>query len=247
MRRIGFSTGALARGDFREGIRLQVGRCDAIELSALREEELDPLVDAISTLSLETFPYVSFHAPSHLQKWNEKQVVTRLMQLPEIIESIIVHPNIITDDRHWVRLGSRLVVENMDQRYSVGKSASELNAVFRRLPQARFCFDVGHARQVDPTMGIAVQFLDRFSDRLAEIHISEVDADSRHCPISFAASQAFQRVLPQIDNRVPVIIESVVTAAEMNEEFEMARRSFCELSPAAMPSKLVHQQLGTQS
>jgi len=64
MRRIGFSTGALARGDFRSGIALQESRADAIELSALREAELDPLIGAIPDLPLKRFTFVSFHAPS---------------------------------------------------------------------------------------------------------------------------------------------------------------------------------------
>ena len=65
MRRIGFSTGALARGDFRSALDiLQRHKIDVVELSALRVSELAPLVQAIPDLDLSEFTFVSIHAPS---------------------------------------------------------------------------------------------------------------------------------------------------------------------------------------
>jgi hypothetical protein len=43
------------------------GAC-AVELSALRQEELIPLVDELEHLDLSTFDYVSFHAPSSMER-----------------------------------------------------------------------------------------------------------------------------------------------------------------------------------
>ena len=70
MKPIGFSTGALAKGDFATGLEVQryVARIDAVELSALRDYELPNLVDAIPNLDLHGFEYVSFHAPSSRSK-----------------------------------------------------------------------------------------------------------------------------------------------------------------------------------
>ncbi len=49
--RIGFSTGALAYGDFEIGVRLLRERgVLAVELSALRDKELPPLVAALDGL-----------------------------------------------------------------------------------------------------------------------------------------------------------------------------------------------------
>ena len=46
MRLIGFSTGALARNDFRRALQmLAERRVRAVELSALRQDELMPLVE----------------------------------------------------------------------------------------------------------------------------------------------------------------------------------------------------------
>ncbi len=56
VRLIGFSTGALTRGDFRRGLAfLQNQRVRAVELSALRKHELDPLVNALGTFDLSQF------------------------------------------------------------------------------------------------------------------------------------------------------------------------------------------------
>jgi hypothetical protein len=65
MRPIGFSTGALAYADFQRGLAMM--RCkklQALELSALRQDELVPLLDALVALDLSEFEYVSIHAPS---------------------------------------------------------------------------------------------------------------------------------------------------------------------------------------
>jgi len=65
MRRIGFSTGALARGDVRLALQmLQNKSTQIIEISALRQDELQPIVDMLDVLDLERFEYKSFHAPS---------------------------------------------------------------------------------------------------------------------------------------------------------------------------------------
>ena len=65
MRDIGFSTGALALGDFRSALHMLEGHnCPAVELSALREAELPGLMDALADLDLGRFKYISVHAPS---------------------------------------------------------------------------------------------------------------------------------------------------------------------------------------
>src|SRR5580692_10690094 len=53
MKYIGFSTGALARGDFRRALQMLSGKkANAVELSALRQHELAPLVQQLEQLDL---------------------------------------------------------------------------------------------------------------------------------------------------------------------------------------------------
>ncbi|MEQ8785604.1 MAG: hypothetical protein RIC55_04865 [Pirellulaceae bacterium] len=234
MRHVGFSTGALAKGDFRRGIDLQRSHCDALELSALREGELDALIEALPKLDLAGFAYVSFHAPSRLEKLSERELVERLQRLGEPVSAIIVHPDVIHDFSLWRPLGRRLVLENMDQRKPIARTARELRPYFDALPEARFCFDIGHARQVDPTLGAALVMLRAFGDRLAEIHISEVNAASSHVAISRTTSQSYRRLASLLPDSVPAIIESVIAPAAIADELTIARASLGDLPTEAV-------------
>jgi hypothetical protein len=236
MRNIGFSTGALAKGDFRKGIKLQENESDSLELSALREAELEPLLAALPYLQMDRFKYVSLHAPSHLTHLSESELVAHLMRAKDKVQSIIVHPDIIKDPHIWLPLEDKLVLENMDQRKPSGRNAKEMQWLFERLPKARFCFDIGHARQVDPTLGVAIELLTSFATRLAEIHISEVDADGNHVSISNAAMNSFKRVSPLIPKTVPAIIESIIGPESIADEMSMARASLGD-APANRASR----------
>jgi hypothetical protein len=228
MRPLGFSTGALAKGDFQAGLEIQRGLgMTAVELSALRGEELLPLMKALPELDLQDFAHVSLHAPSKLGGLDELNLVAILKDVPPSWP-IIVHPDLIQSPTHWRFFGSRLCLENMDQRKLTGRTVPEMESVFQQLPDASFCFDIGHARQVDPTMGIAIGMLGRFGGRLRQIHMSEVDPQGKHIPISFAARCAFQRVARLIPRDCPVILESMVAPEEARNEIEVAIHALTE-------------------
>jgi hypothetical protein len=224
-RSLGFSTGALAKGDFRAGLEAQRSMgFDAVELSALRSDELPPLMAALPALDLRGFRHVSFHAPSKLARRDEPGLVAMLNAVPSSWP-IIVHPDLIEVPARWRFFGRRLCLENMDQRKPVGRTVPEMEGLFEQLPEASFCFDIGHARQVDPTMGIAIGMLSRFRSRLRQIHMSEVDPGGRHIPISFAALSAFQLVAALFPEDCPVILESMVPPERVRSEAETARKA----------------------
>jgi len=225
MRRIGFSTGALAFGDFCRGIQLQKALVNAVELSALRESELEKLIAAVPTLDLQNFGFVSFHAPSRLENLTERDLVKKLQSITSYVQAIVVHPDVIQDPREWRPIEELIVLENMDQRKPGARTANEMKSYFKVLPRARFCLDIGHARQVDPTLSVAVGLLQAFNERLAEIHISEVDAAGRHVAISSAARTAFRRLLSLIPREVPAIVESIVPPEAIADELRIARAS----------------------
>jgi hypothetical protein len=216
MRPIGFSTGALAKGDFACGLQLQrgVAEINAVELSALRAHELKPLIEALSTLELSHFRYVSFHAPSKLGALGEETVVKLLLSLPSNWP-IVVHPEIITTYDLWATLGSRLCLENMDNRKAGGRTVAELKGLFELLPEATFCLDVGHAKQIDPTMSLAILMLREFGDRLKQVHVSDVGATGEHMPVGLMARVAFSRLAAHIPASCPLIIESVIASAAL--------------------------------
>lgn len=223
MHRIGFSTGALAKGDFDRGLELQADECTAVELSALRESEIDALVEAIPKLDLSRFQFISFHAPSSLEALSEEELVRKLKKIKQYVHGIVVHPDVINDVSVWRELGDKVVLENMDQRKPIGRTADELRPFFEALPEAKFCLDMGHALQVDPTQTVTFELLKEFASRLVELHISEVDTFSKHVAISASAGAAFRRLASLIPPDVPVIIESVIPADAMESEITIVK------------------------
>jgi Xylose isomerase-like TIM barrel len=210
MRTIGFSTGALAKGNVIRGEELQAHTdVSAVEVSALRERELEPTMRALKDLDLSRYRYVSMHVPSELPTMSERELVEHLSSLAGV-DSFVVHPNIIRDFDAWHALGERMCIENMDQRKRVGRTAGELRPFFDEFPSAGFCLDLGHAHQIDPTMGVAMELLDEFEGKLRHLHVSEVNPYGRHIPVGYTARHAFERVAGLIPAQVPIIIESVL-------------------------------------
>ena len=102
--KIGFSTGSIALENVRRGLDVATHRrAKAIELSALREEELDPLLNSLAELKrrLESFEHIAFHAPSRRNKLSEAELVSKLQQVADRNWAIIVHPDMISDFSLW--------------------------------------------------------------------------------------------------------------------------------------------------
>jgi len=226
MRFIGFSTGALAYGDFQEGLcLLGKTKANAVELSALRQNELEPLVASLEKLELRQFEHISVHIPSSIAPEFEKAMLEMIRSLP-VHWLLVTHPDVITMWEEWARLGARLCIENMDKRKPVGQTARDLRGIFNRLPAATFCLDIGHAHQVDPTMGEAVLLLEEFNGRLRQLHVSEVNSESKHDPISLETASAFSIVAHLIKETVPVILESrlrELSSAAIQTEMDAVR------------------------
>lgn len=223
---IGFSTGALSRGDFAAALAMLEGKgTNAIELSALRISELDPLLRAIDSLRLDAFQHVAFHAPSRLDGRSERELATLIAEAIPHHWLVIVHPDIICDCSAWEPIGSRLCIENMDKSKPTGRTAAELMPLFECLPDAALCLDLAHARQIDPTMSQAAELIATLGDRIAQIHLSDINASGRHLPLTSAAIYACQKVVPLLRRQVPVIIESIVPETGIEHELAMTREA----------------------
>jgi sugar phosphate isomerase/epimerase len=234
VKRIGFSTGAIAKGDFQSALaRLRLFNVSVVELSALRLEELDSLIDSLPGLNLDSFDFVSLHAPSGFSVVYERHVLDRLRAVVDQGIPVVVHPDVISTPRDWDALGSMLLIENMDKRKSVGRTARDLALLFSQFPDAGLCFDIGHARQVDPTMTEAQLILETFSERLREVHVSEVNTSSRHDPLSFYAICAFRSVSALIPDSVPIVLETLIDQGQSDilTEIDKAQKA---LTPACL-------------
>src|ERR1035437_8950980 len=97
-RTIGFSTGALAFSDFRRALAmLRPLPLGAVELSALRQVELEPLRAAAAGLDLSQFSYVAVHAPSQIEPGTEAHVVKCLLEFTARGWPAVAHPDAIRD------------------------------------------------------------------------------------------------------------------------------------------------------
>ncbi len=97
---MGLSTGAL-HGD---GLTLAQMLADAgllsryaVEVSALSGAELPELVAFLRNEPALPFRYLSVHAPA--KEFDEKLVLGDLRGLPRAVDSVIVHPDVISEPR----------------------------------------------------------------------------------------------------------------------------------------------------
>jgi hypothetical protein len=236
MRAYGFSTGALALGDFARALEyLTTVRTDAIELSALRPRELVPLVDFARTADLNRYSFVSVHAPTGYASWEEPGITRHLAGFVERGWPIVVHPDAICRPAHWHHFGDLLYIENMDKRKPLGRSAAELRKVFVEFPNSGLCFDIAHARQFDSSMTEAFKILLEHGDRIQQVHISEVNTSSKHDRLSPTAIQAYRGVASLIPIHAPVILETPAQGDQIAEQLALAADAL-DVMPQPQPT-----------
>lgn len=208
---LGISTGVFARdrGNWPELVKAASSASVYVtELSALSEPELDGLERFLATSPRLPFRYVSVHAPAKKSSLSKDRLVQRLGKLPRWVRSVIAHPDRLRGLEQYRALGSRLVLENMDDRKADGRTADEMERFFRELPEAGFCLDVAHVYSLDPRMDLAHELLDRFGDRLRQVHLSSL-RDGRHVPVCPEDEELFESVLARCGD-VPWIMEAEI-------------------------------------
>lgn len=222
-RRIGFSTGCINEGNYQQGIDLLKNmEIKLVEVSSLREKELPVFLGELNKIDFSTFEYVSFHAPSRLMLYNETELVEALKPILEKGWPIIVHPDIITDFKLWQTFGESLCIENMDIRKPIGRTYKDLIKLFDILPDASFCFDIAHAKQIDPTMFEARMMINHFKSRIKQIHLSDVNSKSKHEALNYESYISYSRLSPLIPTEIPIIIESPTRDHKLNSTLQNA-------------------------
>ena len=222
----GFSTGALAKGDFRRALAmLELHALDAVELSALRLSELDSLLEALPQLVLHGYEHITVHAPSKVSPGQEGLIARRLESVADLVAGFIVHAEVITDPAPWRALGVKVLVENADGRKPTGRTLEEFQRIMDGLPEARVCLDVAHAYQVDPTLLEARRLIRCFHPRIAQLHISQLDYACRHQALSLGVVAEFERLAALLPDTA-VIVESAVSSDQIARQVELARRCF---------------------
>ncbi|MDQ8046581.1 MAG: TIM barrel protein [Solirubrobacteraceae bacterium] len=179
----------------------------AVELAALSEPELAPLVDWLAERPSLPFDFLSVHAPSKHRTLPESEVVAMLERIAGRVDAIVLHPDVIDDHAAWRRLGRTLVIENMDPRKADGQTAASLAPHFEALPEAGLCFDVAHAYAIDPTLAQGHEILDEFGDRLRHLHVSALDPAHHHVALNAEQEERIRPLLERCRD-VPWILEA---------------------------------------
>lgn len=227
MRHFGFSTGAIAKDDVNAALAcLSETDANAIEVSALRMSELNPVIAALPFAGQRQFFHRSFHAPSRFSVEDEPFVISRLLELRNRGWRIVVHPDTLHTPQRWRALGSALLVENMDKRKPVGQTARDFDHIFEQLPEAGLCLDLAHARQVDPSMVEAYRLVKRHNGKIREVHLSDLNARSAHVPLNLPALEAYREVAALIPRNAPVILETPVGCEEVPFQLGLAKLLF---------------------
>jgi hypothetical protein len=187
--RLGINTGwnQQLHNDFYASVT-QASRLEAksLELSALDAHRLDLLelylASDAANVQLKQFERVSVHGP--IGDFDQKEwrcFLERLIKLPPIVDGIVLHPETTPPLQELKALGSRLRFENADcNKKSHQDPSSGLDQTFSLFPEAQLCLDIAHVYCVDQTMRLADELLERYSDRLGEVHISGIDNKGSH-------------------------------------------------------------------
>jgi len=234
MNPIGFSTGAIAKGDFRKALEILAPTSgDAVELSALRAGEFTPLMDALPSIDFRKYQHVSLHTPKSFGgKVTAFNAITSIIQAPKVLSCVVAHLSAIVSTTVWGTLGSLLALENTDEPPSLLRQQSSA------LLRAGICIDIGHAVRQDITGATAVALFDLARVcPIKEIHLSVCRFDGKHVLLSSLKQvpEIYRTIVAMIPDRIPIILEGEVPPSERipiirEEEELLPRRIERELS-----------------
>lgn len=222
----GFSTGALAKGDFGRALTmLEPHELGAVEVSALRLYELERTVEAFPSLDLVRYEHVSLHVPSKYRADEEPGIVAAVARIIDRVDGVVLHAEALLDASLWHAFGDKVWVENADLRKHTGRTCEEMRAVMARLPKARVCFDMAHAYQIDFSLLESRRILRAFEGRIAQIHLSQLDHACRHEALTYGIVERYRGLAPMLRD-LPVILESCVPATKVDSQLRLARSCF---------------------
>lgn len=229
MNNIGFSTGAIALGDFELALSLLAQtKIDIVEISALHISDFRTLVEKFNQLDLKQYRHVSIHAPTKPDTIDEDEIIRGLLKITSHNSTVIVHPDIIKTHCLWKSLGSRLVIENNDQRKLGGQTPEDLLCLSKLFPEARFCIDIAHALIFDNCLLNVIEFSTLLRGRIAEIHVSGIAPNLYHCQLSRHDIDKYKNISHILPPDAPIIIESPIeaTVGAIISEYNSAKLIF---------------------
>ncbi len=207
---LAIATGAFVedRDDWPDAVARAVReRWQAIELTAVTERLYAGLESFLreSAGALTSFSRVSLHAPAVLD--SSPAEVAEALVGSRLRYDVVLHPDVFAEEQALADLGRRALFENMDVNKAFGREPADLEKVFGRFPEAGLCLDVAHVWTNDRSLGLGIELLRAFGDRLRQVHLSGIEADGTHRPTTAEDLELYEPLLSRCAH-VPWVLES---------------------------------------
>lgn len=194
----------------------------AIELHCLDESMVDFLLkDTI--LDLSYFSFISLHTPD-LYYWNNQEtsrIFLKFQRLQEKynISNFVFHTDkVLNWDFAFQYPKLPISIENTDDRKDFWRNIEDIDSVLSHY-NFGLTLDLQHCFVNDRTMSLALDFQEKFKERIVEYHISWYEEKFNHYPLFKTRQDEIITSLQYLDK--PIIIESTFDKiGEQEEELE---------------------------
>ena len=96
------------------------------------------------------------------------------------IRNIVVHPDTVVDWEVFLQYADLPIsIENMDDQKNFWKTIEDIASILEKYDFG-LTLDVQHCFTNDPSMQLAKDFHEKFSDRIVEYHLSGYDPEKLH-------------------------------------------------------------------
>jgi hypothetical protein len=181
-----------------------------------------------SRFDISGFKKVSIHAPAiaYGADPNTTSIIKNLSTMYETLgaEDIIVHPIGVTNWEVFGDLKEHLLIENMDSVKDEGQDVEDMERYLSE-SEAGMVLDIQHTYSIDRSMALTDRLIERFRDKIKEVHISAWENPNIHIPLyDFSDRDLIGEQLRKLPG-VNVIMEGITSAAfDTSDPVEMLKK-----------------------
>ena len=192
---------------------------DTVELVFVNFQRIkDGWLDEILVEDLIGFKYVSLHAPKFNYGKNDdtKFIFEKIGKINKIrkLDTVVFHPDPIEDFNVFKNVKFSVSFENMGDKKLSHQKPEDFDKIFSSSDKYRLVLDVNHIYTNDKSMNLVKGFYKKFGGRISQFHVSGYTG--YHDPL-FKTGQV-EIVKAISDFNTPMIIESVISAEDLEEE-----------------------------
>ena len=169
---------------------------------------------------LDTYERVSLHAPKFFYQSDvaTDKVFEKISKVHKLhpLDLVVFHPDMIKDFSVFTDLEFPVAFENMDEEKKSYRTVMDMESILSKNSKFKMVLDVNHVFRNDPTMKSAKEFFDALGSAIDEIHLS--GSIKKHDPLFLTKQNFIAEAI--VDLEIPIIIESTLTAEQINMEKE---------------------------